>query len=105
MLVGVLALMPFTGCKNNKDGLKTIEINEVTHSVFYAPLYVAIENGYFEEQNIENFVDKLDMLYPSIRYVTPLTTLPWGQKLVRFYDFDGHLIEVRNISRDEPKME
>ena len=50
---------------------------------------------YFEEQNIENFVDKLNALYPTIRYITPLTTLPWGQKLVRFYDLDGHLIEVR----------
>jgi NitT/TauT family transport system substrate-binding protein len=60
LLVGVLALMPFTGCKNNKDGLKTIEINEVTHSVFYAPLYVAIENGYFEEEGIE-----LDLILTS----------------------------------------
>lgn len=33
------------GCKNNN----TIRINEVTHSIFYAPLYVAINNGYFEE--------------------------------------------------------
>lgn len=34
-----------TGC-NNKN---VIRINEVTHSIFYAPLYVAINNGYFEE--------------------------------------------------------
>ena len=34
-----------TGCK--KDNV--IRINEVTHSIFYAPLYVAINNGYFEE--------------------------------------------------------
>lgn len=36
----------FTGC--GKDD-KTIRINEVTHSIFYAPLYVAINNGYFED--------------------------------------------------------
>ena len=30
----------------------TIRLNEVTHSVFYAPLYVAIEQGYFEEYGI-----------------------------------------------------
>ena len=35
----------FTGCKNNN----VIRINEVTHSIFYAPLYVAINNGYFKE--------------------------------------------------------
>ena len=41
----------FAGCGEKSD--KTVlEINEVTHSVFYAPLYVAIENGYFEEENI-----------------------------------------------------
>lgn len=45
-------ILPFGGCKNNED-LETIEINEVTHSVFYAPLYVAIEMGYFEEQGLK----------------------------------------------------
>lgn len=51
ILVCVLLVIPFSGCKN--DEIKTIELNEVTHSVFYAPLYVAIENGYFEEQGLK----------------------------------------------------
>ena len=33
-------------------GLKTIQLNEVTRSVFYAPQYVAIANGYFEEEGL-----------------------------------------------------
>lgn len=33
--------------------MKSIKIAEVTHSVFYAPLYVAIEEGYFNEENID----------------------------------------------------
>lgn len=49
---------------------------------------------YFEEREIEIFIQKLEDLYPSITYVTPLTTHSWGQKVVRFYDLDGHLIEV-----------
>lgn len=49
---------------------------------------------YFEEPHIEAFVEKLEHLYPSIRYVTPLMTHSWGQKVVRFYDLDGNLIEV-----------
>lgn len=50
---------------------------------------------YFEELDIEAFVKKLEKLYPSTAYVTPLTTFEWGQKVIRFYDPDGHLIEVR----------
>jgi NitT/TauT family transport system substrate-binding protein len=52
LLSSILILLPFTGCKN-KDGFKTIELNEVTHSVFYAPLYLAIENGYFAEEGLK----------------------------------------------------
>ncbi len=49
---------------------------------------------YFEEQNIEAFVEKLERLYPSISYVNRLMTHSWGQKVIRFYDLDGNLIEV-----------
>ena len=49
---------------------------------------------YFEEKNIESFVEKLERLYPSIQYVNRLMTHSWGQKVVRFYDLDGNLIEV-----------
>ena len=49
---------------------------------------------YFEERNIEAFVEKLESLYPSVEYVNKLMTHSWGQKVVRFYDLDGNLIEV-----------
>ena len=49
---------------------------------------------YFVEQDIEAFVEKLEKLYPAIRYVNRLMTHSWGQKVVRFYDLDGNLIEV-----------
>ena len=49
---------------------------------------------YFEEKNIEDFVQKLEKLYPSVKYVNRLMTHRWGQKVVRFYDPDGNLIEV-----------
>ena len=49
---------------------------------------------YFEERDIEAFVEKLERLYPSIEYVNPLMVHSWGQKVVRFYDLDGNLIEV-----------
>ena len=49
---------------------------------------------YFEEQNIESFVEKLEKLYPDIEYVNSLMTHSWGQRVIRFYDLDGNLIEV-----------
>lgn len=49
---------------------------------------------YFEEKDIEAFAAKLEKLYPSIRYVNKLMTHSWGQKVIRFYDLDGNLIEV-----------
>ena len=49
---------------------------------------------YFEEQDIEAFLEKLDQRYPEIQYVNRLMTHSRGQKVVRFYDLDGNLIEV-----------
>lgn len=49
---------------------------------------------YFEEKDIEAFVEKLERLYPSVEYVNRLMTHSWGQKVIRFYDLDGNLIEV-----------
>ena len=49
---------------------------------------------YFEEQDIEVFVEKVERLYPSIEYVNRLMTHSWGQRVIRFYDLDGNLIEV-----------
>lgn len=49
---------------------------------------------YFEERDIEAFIEKLERLYPSIQYVNHLMTHSWGQKVIRFYDLDGNLIEV-----------
>ena len=49
---------------------------------------------YFEEPDMEAFVEKLETLYPSVQYVNRLMTHSWGQKVIRFYDPDGNLIEV-----------
>ena len=49
---------------------------------------------YFEEQDIEAFIEKLEKLYPEIQYVQQKITHSWGQTVIRFYDLDGNLIEV-----------
>lgn len=49
---------------------------------------------YFEEQDLEAFVQKLERMYPQVRYVNRLMAYSWGRRVVRFYDPDGNLIEV-----------
>ncbi len=52
-LAGLLAAVTgllLLGCAS--DGLETITVNEVTHSVFYAPQYAAMELGFFEEEGL-----------------------------------------------------
>ena len=49
---------------------------------------------YFEEADIAGFIEKLEGYYPEVQYVNRLMTHSWGQKVIRFYDPDGNLIEV-----------
>ncbi len=50
-LAVIMCLFCFTACK--KNNLTKIRLNEVTHSIFYAPLYLAINLGYMEEEGLE----------------------------------------------------
>ena len=49
---------------------------------------------YFEEPDIEGFAKKLAESEFEIEYVNELMEHSWGQKVIRFYDPDGNLIEV-----------
>ena len=63
--LGSLCLVSLAGCEKentpteapasteSKEELTPVTLNEVAHSIFYAPQYVAIENGYFEEEGID----------------------------------------------------
>lgn len=50
---------------------------------------------YFEENDMEGFIKKLESYDFCLNYVNKLTKLEGGQKLMRFYDPSGNLIEVR----------
>lgn len=55
-LVLFLCLSFLAGCgtqKSSGDNLTKVTLNEVAHSIFYAPLYVAVEEGYFAEEGID----------------------------------------------------
>lgn len=54
----VCTLCLLSGCGSQEQsastgGLIPVTLNEVAHSIFYAPQYVAIENGYFKEEGID----------------------------------------------------
>lgn len=58
LLTSILAicLLCTFGCQKTSS-LKKVTLNEVAHSIFYAPQYVAIELGYFEEEGIDLSVE------------------------------------------------
>lgn len=51
LVLTIFISFSLTGCK--KNNLKTIKLIEVTHSLFYTPQYVAITQGFFEEEGLE----------------------------------------------------
>lgn len=57
ILAGSMAAAALTGCGNplgsSNSGLTPLVLNEVAHSIFYAPQYAAIELGYFKEEGID----------------------------------------------------
>lgn len=52
ILTGSMCLALLSGCRMEDSGNVSVTLNEVAHSIFYAPQYVAIEEGYFEEEGI-----------------------------------------------------
>ena len=49
----VICSVIFDFNRDNKTDLKKVTLAEVAHTVFYAPMYVSIEKGYFKEEGIE----------------------------------------------------
>ena len=47
----------------------------------------------FEEQDFDGFLDKLNE-HPRIERLGEVVEHSWGQRVIRFYDLDGHIIEV-----------
>ena len=47
----------------------------------------------FEEQDFDTFLNKLKQ-YPDIEYLGEVIEHSWDQRVIRFYDLDGHIIEV-----------
>ena len=58
-LILAMAAASLLACTSKEESKETtskpvkVTLNEVAHSIFYAPMYVAIEEGYFEEEGID----------------------------------------------------
>lgn len=71
LLLAAILSITLAACNNEK--VQTIRLSEVTHSIFYAPLYVALEKGFFEEEGLN----------------VELTLTPGGDKVMTALLSDG----------------
>ncbi|MEN6462066.1 MAG: VOC family protein [Syntrophomonas sp.] len=57
---------------------------------------------YFEEDDLDGLLEKISVL-GSVEYIHGIKEQPWGQRVIRFYDPDGHIVEVgesmENVAR------
>lgn len=94
-LFGLEVIADFDGNMVLTEGLvlqeeriwKTFIEKEITHKGHNAELY-------FEENYMDEFIKKLESWPEPLEYVNPFMEHSWGQRVVRIYDPDGHIIEV-----------
>lgn len=56
LLLFSISILTVSGCAKSNEKTssgKKVVLNEVAHSIFYAPMYAAIEKGYFQEEGID----------------------------------------------------
>lgn len=52
-LISLLFILDLNKSDTKKDNLKKIRVAEVAHTIFYAPQYAAINQGFFEEEGLD----------------------------------------------------
>ncbi len=53
LIFAVAVSIGLLGCSKDEKGLERVRVSEVTRSVFYAPSYVAMSQGFFEEEGLD----------------------------------------------------
>lgn len=94
-LFGLEVIADFDGNMVLTEGLvlqqesiwKSFIEKEISHKGHNAELY-------FEENHMDEFLKKLESWPEPLEYVNPFMEHSWGQRVVRLYDPDGHMIEV-----------
>ena len=93
-VLGLDVIMDFGANKTLTGGLalQTLE----TYKEFICTNDISVGGNnfeiYFEENNFDEFADNLQKC--DVQYVHPVKEHSWGQRVVRFYDPDRHIIEV-----------
>lgn len=109
LLAAVMVMALLAGCGSQKDDKETsgkatsetqkedavkemtdVTLNEVAHSIFYAPMYVAVEEGYFEDEGINlDLVCGFGVNYLVQNSFTPITVV-FSNKLQSRVPFPPH---------------
>lgn len=93
-VLGLHVIMDFGANKTLTGGL-SLQTHD-TYKDFIGKSDIAFGGNnfeiYFEEEHFDKFVDKLKEC--GVEYVHPVLEHTWGQRVVRFYDPDKHIIEV-----------
>ena len=103
MLFGICCL---AGCEGSRHRLKKVRLNEVAHSIFYAPQYVAIEKGYFDHTS-PTYGSPFDMMKKfNISYNTAGENIAMGQKtpsevMNSWMNSSGHRANILNSTYTE----
>ena len=103
MLFGICCL---AGCEGSRHYLKKVRLNEVAHSIFYAPQYVAIEKGYFDHTS-PTYGSPFDMMKKfNISYNTAGENIAMGQKtpsevMNSWMNSSGHRANILNSTYTE----
>ena len=93
-VLGLHVIMDFGANKTLTGGLALQTADTYKSFIGTEDIYFGSHNFelYFEEDDFDKFVDSLKE--KDVEYLHPVQEHPWGQRVVRFYDPDKHIIEV-----------
>ena len=97
-LLGQEIAMDLGGNVGFRSGLALQEMGLWTNLLLEKPIEsVVMRNNaselYFETENLDEFMGEFAK-WDGLEKVHPLKEQPWGQRVIRFYDYDGHIVEV-----------
>lgn len=93
-VLGLHVITDFGANKTLTGGLCLQTLDTWKHFIDFRDVSFGGNNAeiYFEDNDFDNYIKKLEAL--DIDYVHPVKEHTWGQRVVRFYDPDKHIIEV-----------